>query len=85
MHKTGMAAVTYTRTDSALGLARSERISQVGIAAIVVVTLMIAGLTILASLVDRRFSVQTLELSLIEQGFRHRCWFSLCPIEADLT
>jgi PAS domain S-box-containing protein len=70
MHYTGMAAATYTRTDSALELTRSVQISHLGIAAIIVVTLMILGLTILTSLVDRRFSAQSLELSLSEQRFR---------------
>jgi len=70
MHYTGMAAVTFTRTDSAPKLTYSVEISQLGIAAIIVVTLMVLGLTILTSLVDRRFSAQSLELSLSEQRFR---------------
>ncbi len=70
MHYTGMAAVTFTRTDSAPKLTHSVEISELGIAAIIVVTLMVLGLTILTSLVDRRFSAQSLELSLSEQRFR---------------
>jgi two-component system sensor histidine kinase/response regulator len=70
MHYTGMAAVTFTRTDSAPKLTYSVEISELGIAAIIVVTLMVLGLTILTSLVDRRFSAQSLELSLSEQRFR---------------
>jgi PAS domain-containing protein len=45
-------------------------ISELGIAAIIVVTLMTLGLTILTSVVDRRFSDQSLELNLSEQRFR---------------
>jgi two-component system, sensor histidine kinase and response regulator len=71
MHYTGMAAVSFTWTDwSAPKLIHSVEISELGIAAIVVVTLMVLGLTILTSLVDRRFSAQSLELSLSEQRFR---------------
>jgi two-component system sensor histidine kinase/response regulator len=70
MHYTGMAAVTYTPMDSALELTHSVQIDELGIAAIIVVTFMILGLTILTSLVDRRFSAQSLELSLSEQRYR---------------
>jgi PAS domain S-box-containing protein len=70
MHYTGMAAVTFTRTDSTRTLAHSVEISELGVAAIIVVTLMVLGLTILTSLVDRRFSAQSLELRLSEQRYR---------------
>ena len=71
MHYTGMAAVTYTRMASpAPDLAHSVEISELGIASIIVVTFMVLGLTILTSLVDRRFSAQSRALSLSEQRFR---------------
>jgi len=70
MHYTGMAAVTYTPMDSAPGLAHSIRISELGMAAVIVVALMILCLTILTSQIDRRFSAQALELSLSEQRYR---------------
>jgi len=70
MHYTGMAAVTFTPIDSAPELTHSVEISELGIASIVVVTLMVLGLTLLTSLVDRRFSAQSLELSLSEQRYR---------------
>ena len=70
MHYTAMAAVTFTRADSAPNLAHSVEISELGLAAIIMVTLMVLGLTILTSLIDRRFSAQSLELSLSEQRFR---------------
>jgi len=70
MHYTGMAAVTFTRMDSAPKLTHSVEISHLGIAAIIGVTLMVLGLTILTSLLDRRFCAQSLELSLSEQRFR---------------
>jgi PAS domain S-box-containing protein len=71
MHYTGMAAVTYTRMDSpAPNLTHSIEISELGIASIIVVTFMVLGLTILTSLVDRRFSAQSRALNLSEQRFR---------------
>jgi two-component system, sensor histidine kinase and response regulator len=70
MHYTAMAAVTFTRTDSVPELTHAVEVSEVGITGIIVVTLMILGLTILTSLVDRRFSAQSLELSLSEQRYR---------------
>ncbi len=71
MHYTGMAAVTYTRMNSpAPDLTHSVEISELGIASIIVVTFMVLGLTILTSLVDRRFSAQSRALSLSEQRFR---------------
>jgi two-component system, sensor histidine kinase and response regulator len=71
MHYTGMAAVTYTPMGSgAADLAHSVEISELGIASIIVVTFMVLGLTILTSLVDRRFSAQSRALSLSEQRFR---------------
>jgi len=70
MHYTGMAAVTFVPTDSAPELTHSVAISSLGIAAIVSVTLMILCMAILTSLIDRRFSAQSLELSLSEQRFR---------------
>jgi len=70
MHYTGMAAVTYTRMDSALDLTHSLQISELGVVAIVVATIMILGLSMVTSLVDRRFSAQSRELRLSEQRFR---------------
>jgi two-component system sensor histidine kinase/response regulator len=70
MHYTGMAAVSFTRMDTARDLTHSVKISELGIAAIIVVTLMVLGLAILISLIGRRFSAQSWELNLSEQRFR---------------
>jgi PAS domain S-box-containing protein len=70
MHYCGMAAVTFTPMDSAPNLSHSVEISDLGAASIIVVTFMVLGLTILTSLVDRKFSTQSLELSLSEQRYR---------------
>jgi two-component system sensor histidine kinase/response regulator len=70
MHYTGMAAVSFMRMDAAPDLTHSVEISELGIAAIIVITLMVLGLAILTSLVGRRFSAQSWELNLSEQRFR---------------
>ena len=70
MHYTGMAAVSFVPMDSEPKLTHSVAISSLGIAGIVIVTFMVLGMTILTSLIDRRFSAQSLELSLSEQRFR---------------
>ncbi len=74
-HYTGMAAVTFNpmgsmRMDSVHDIAHAIEISQIGIVGIVVFTLLILALTILTSLIDRRFSAQSLELSLSEERYR---------------
>jgi two-component system sensor histidine kinase/response regulator len=71
MHYTGMAAASFTRLDSIEGsLAHSLSISSLGVVSIILVTFMVLGLTVLTSLVDRRFSAQALELESSEK--RHR-------------
>ncbi|HMF75575.1 MAG TPA: response regulator [Bryobacteraceae bacterium] len=70
MHYTGMAAVTYTRMDSAPDLTHSMAITDVGIAGIILFTLLILTLTIVTSLIDRRFSAQSFELRLSEERYR---------------
>ncbi len=70
MHYTGMAAVTFVPMPSAGSLTHSLEISSLGTIVISSVTLMILALTILTSLIDRRFSAQSSELQLSEQRFR---------------
>jgi len=70
MHYTGMAAVTFTPMASAVDLTHSVEISALGIVGIGGVALMILILAIVTSLVDRRFSAQSLELQLSEQRCR---------------
>lgn len=63
MHYTGMAAASFTKTAVVLkDVTPSLDISLVGGTAITIGTFMILGLTILTSLVDRRFAAQTDEL-----------------------
>jgi two-component system, sensor histidine kinase and response regulator len=71
MHYVGMAAASFKPMplDSSR-LAHSVSISDLGIAIIVIVTMMILGLVFLTSMVDRRFSQQALELESSEQRYR---------------
>ena len=62
MHYTGMAAVTFVPMAMAGGLTHSVAISSLGTVVISSVTLTILGLTILTSLIDRRFAAQSLKL-----------------------
>jgi PAS domain S-box-containing protein len=70
MHYTGMAAATFRYTALSPNLTRSVRISSIGIVGIGTVTFMILSLAILTSLVDRRFSAQSLQLNQSEQRYR---------------
>jgi PAS domain S-box-containing protein len=62
MHYTGMAAASFTPSGMPTDLSRAVSISTLGTAGIVAVTLVVLGLAVLTSWVDRRFAAQTLEL-----------------------
>ena len=66
MHYTGMAAASFMSGGVLPNLSHSVTISSLGTAGIITVTLLILGLAILSSLVDRRFDAQALELALAE-------------------
>jgi two-component system sensor histidine kinase/response regulator len=71
MHYTGMAAAEFTSSTSMDGsISHALNISSVGTLGIIVVTFMVLGLTVLTSLIDRRFSAKALELESSES--RHR-------------
>ena len=70
MHYTGMAAVTFKSMSAPMDVTHSVQISSVGTVGIGGVALLILSLTILTSLMDRRFSAQSLELHLSEQRYR---------------
>jgi two-component system sensor histidine kinase/response regulator len=68
MHYTGMAAATFTPVSVSSGnLTHALNISSLGTMSIIVVTFMILGLTVVTSLIDRRFSAQALELASSEK------------------
>ena len=70
MHYTGMAAASFTSSALVHGdLTHALSISSLGIASIIVVTFAVLGLSLLTSLVDRRFSAQALELEASERRY----------------
>jgi PAS domain S-box-containing protein len=71
MHYTGMAAASFRLTAVPVDLTHSVEISSIGIVGIGGVAFMTLSLAILTtSLVDRRFSTQSLELHHSEQRYR---------------
>jgi two-component system sensor histidine kinase/response regulator len=70
MHYTGMAAATFLPSHTLPSLAHAVNISTLGITGITIVTLFVLGMTLLTSVVDRRFAEQTLKLESTEQRYR---------------
>ena len=70
MHYTGMAAATFFPSHTLPNLAHAVNISTLGITGITLVTLFVLGMTLLTSVVDRRFAEQTLKLESTEQRYR---------------
>jgi two-component system, sensor histidine kinase and response regulator len=70
MHYTGMAAATFLPSHTLPNLAHAVNISTLGITGITLVTLFVLGMTLLTSVVDRRFAEQTLKLESTEQRYR---------------
>src|SRR6202023_375031 len=61
MHYTGMAAATFMPSVVPVDLSRAISPSALGTAGIAVVTLVVLGLALLTSSIDRRFAVKTLQ------------------------
>jgi PAS domain S-box-containing protein len=70
MHYTGMAAASFTAAPLMDDTSRAVGISAVGVVGISSVTLLVLGFAILTSVLDRRFSSQTLELESSETRYR---------------
>jgi two-component system, sensor histidine kinase and response regulator len=70
MHYTGMAAASFTAAPLLQDTSRATSISTLGVVGISSVTLMVLALAILTSMIDRRFSSQTLALELSENRYR---------------
>jgi PAS domain S-box-containing protein len=68
MHYTGMAAVTFVPIASTGSLAHAVEISTLSMVVISSVTIIVLGLTILTSIVDRRFSVGAIERQHLMEG-----------------
>jgi len=70
MHYTGMEAATFTPSTLVQGdPSHALSISSLGVAVVILVTFMVLGLSLLTSLVDRRFSAQALELEASERRY----------------
>ena len=70
MHYTGMAAAHFMIGGTAPDFSHAVSISALGTTGITIVTIMILALAVLSSVVDRRYSAQTLELESAEQRYR---------------
>ena len=62
MHYTGMAAASFTLSDMPVDLSHAVSISTLGTLGIAAVTLILLGLALLTSWLDRHFALRTLEL-----------------------
>lgn len=78
MHYTGMAAASFTSSNSVVDFSRATSISSLGTAGIVLFTLTVILFTIVTSMGDRRFSAQTAKLESSEQ--RYRMLFERTPV-----
>jgi len=70
MHYVGMAAVSFTATPEPVDLSRAMDISSIGVAGILLVTMMVLTLSVLTAVVDRRFSEQAAALESTEERYR---------------
>ncbi len=66
MHYTGMAAATFVPAAPSLVISHAVNISSLGTLGIAATTLLVLGLAVLSSLVDRRFDAQAFELALAQ-------------------
>src|SRR5258705_7353415 len=62
MHYPGMAAATFTSSDMPVDLSHAVSVSELGILGIALVTLILLGLALLTSRLDRNFALRTVEL-----------------------
>ena len=70
MHYTGMAAATYVPARLSEDVSHAVSITSLGLTGIVSVTFMVLGLTLVMSMVDRRFSAQSHVLRASEEHYR---------------
>jgi PAS domain S-box-containing protein len=76
MHYTGMASAGFVTSDLPEYSSYAVSITQLGVASVVTVTLLILGFTLLTTLMGRQFAAQGLELQLTEE--RYRLLFEHC-------
>ncbi len=70
MHYTGMAAASFTPSDTISDTSHAISVSSLGVAGVIAVTLLVLGLAVLTSTVDRRFALQAVALEASEQRYK---------------
>jgi two-component system sensor histidine kinase/response regulator len=70
MHYTGMAAASFMKSDVAPDFSHAVSISALGLVGITMVTLIVLGLAVITSVVDRQYSAQATQLASTEQRYR---------------
>ena len=70
MHYTGMAAATFTPSAKPVNDARAIEVSSLGAFGIVTVTLLVLGMVVITSMVDRRLTEQESQLAASERRYR---------------
>ena len=70
MHYIGMAASTFTASDMTETTLYAVSVSRLGIAGVVIVTLILLGFTLLMTVLGRQLDVQSAELQLTETRYR---------------
>jgi PAS domain S-box-containing protein len=80
MHYTGMASVSFVTSNLTVDFSHALNVSWLGIAGIVIVTLMALGFTLLTTLMDRRIAIQAVQLQLCElHGRQSRALIDAIP------
>ena len=70
VHYTGMASASFANSNLAQDFSRAVSISRLGIAGIVIVSLMTLGFTLLTTIMGRQFAAQALQLGTSQQLLR---------------
>jgi two-component system, sensor histidine kinase and response regulator len=70
MHYSGMASVHFTAAPLAEDVSHAVDVSSLGVAGITIVSVFVAGIVAITSLLDRRFSAQALQLASSEERYR---------------
>src|SRR5665213_962184 len=69
MHYTGMAAASFMPSGTLPDLSHAVNVTALGTAGIAAVTIMVLGLAVLSSIIDRRYAEQALHTSLAKSEF----------------
>jgi PAS domain S-box-containing protein len=85
MHYTGMAAAQFKPSGMPVDLSNAVSISTLSTAGIAIVTLIVLGLALLTSWLDRRFAAQALELHRSDERYRQLAKEKLQQSEAYLS